>query len=265
MNRFASRRARERAAPKRPRAADRPIGQRNAKAGLAIGFPILTCRRSTVLCRQTCYACSGPIAFRDSIRKSVENAALCRRAPVRFARRVVAEFRRVARGLTVKVAKDGGAVSVKISARFVRWNSSGDLFPAARKAILAIARAGVWVHVFTRDPREGAALRRVARAENLPVLVLLSIDATSEPDCWRWRGPFAALTRADAPAPWHRLDPDRTVAFPCDGAPNAIATVPDRFRGGACPCDLGERSYVGSCAKCFEKGTGCFMFAGWTK
>ncbi len=260
MKAFTARRAREARARRRSRPADRPIGQCNAKAGLAVGFPVRTCKCATELCKRECYACQGPIAFRDAVAKSVENYVLCARDPETFAARVLDEFARAReKGITVKYAEGAREHSVRIAARFVRWNASGDLFPAARQAILRIARQGVWVHVFTRDPREGRALRRAARRENLPILVLLSVDATSRPVCFRWSGAFAALTSAAAPAPWNRLDPARTVAFPVDGRPENIATVPEAFRGGACPCDMKVRSYVGSCAQCFADGTGCFM------
>lgn len=217
----------------------------NGKAGLAVGLAFRSCD-PTAECAADCYAAKRALCRRTVARKAIAVTKAIMADPVGAAARMVAEFKRRA---------------PKRGAMFLRWNSSGDLFTQALTCIKRIAAEGIIVHVFTRKSALGKALRDYALAHGLPIVVLCSVDASNvdavlaaAPDCR-----YAALTSERSPAPFDRLPADRTVAFPVDARPKNIATVPDEFNGGACPCDMGVRHFADSCAQCLKDGTGCFM------
>ena len=229
-----------------PRAPGLDMLEDNGKAGLAVGLAFRTCD-PTGACAKTCYAARRALRRPACLRKAIAVTKAIEADPDAAAARIVKEYRRRA---------------PKRGATFLRWNSSGDLFPAAIDCILEVARRGIVVHVFTRKPGAGAALRHAAMTDGFPVVVLLSVDGDNWPEVLdvNFAGcRLAALTSADAPAPFSRLDPARTVAFPVDAKPANIKTVPDKFKAGACPCDMGVRHFSDSCAQCLRDGSGCFM------
>jgi hypothetical protein len=228
-----------------PRAPGKDMLEDNGKAGLAVGCAFCTCN-PTAACARECYAARRALRWATILRKAIAVTKAIMADPIEAAARMVAEFERRA---------------PKRGAKFLRWNSSGDLFTQAVVCIERIARAGIIVHVFTRKPALGKALRDYALANGLPIVVLCSVDPgnvdavlAAAPD-----GRYAALTSATHPAPFSQLPAERTVAFPVNARPVNIATVPETFKAGACPCDMAVRHFSDSCARCLEDGTGCFM------
>ena len=229
-----------------PRCAN--ILEDNGKAGLAVALAFRSCARScTRACCKECYAAARVARRPDIGVKAIANSKALEKAPVLFGLAVAAEFR--------KRAPRAGAL-------FLRWNSQGDLTPKALRAIVTVARAGIVVHVFSRNVRCAAALWRFALRHGYPIIVLLSVDATSKAPVFAAAAAgarCAALTSAAYPAPFVALDSAATVAFPIDGRPDNITTVPTEFSAGACPCDMARRPFANSCATCLRDGMGCFM------
>jgi hypothetical protein len=217
----------------------------NGKAGLAVGIAFWTCN-PTGECAKACYPAKRALRRKGCAHKAIAVTKAIMADPDGAAERMIAEFNRRA---------------PKRGAKFLRWNSSGDLFAEALECIKAIARAGIIVHVFTRKPAMGALLRDIAVRNGLPIVVLCSVDASNVDSVLLGAptGRYAALTSADSPAPFDRLPPERTVSFPVDARDKNIATVPEEFKAGACPCDMGTRHFSDSCAQCLADGAGCFM------
>jgi hypothetical protein len=227
------------------REAGKDMLEDNGKAGLAVGIAFNTCE-ATAECAAKCYAACRALRRPLILRKAIAVTKAILEDPDGAAERIIAEFNRRA---------------PKRGAKFLRWNSSGDLFPEALECIKAIAKAGIIVHVFTRKPAMGALLRDIAVRNGLPIVVLCSVDASNVDSVLLGAptGRYAALTSADSPAPFDRLPPERTVTFPVNARDKNIATVPEEFKAGACPCDMGTRHFSDSCAQCLADGAGCFM------
>lgn len=77
MTKYATRTAREREWQNHPLPNPVKLLSGNKKTGISINLPLLNCIPSK-RCSETCYACEGPIAFKNSIRKTLKVDAVLR-------------------------------------------------------------------------------------------------------------------------------------------------------------------------------------------
>ncbi len=222
-SKYANRTARERAVKRKD--LNRTVGtmlSENSKTGASINLPLINCK-PTKRCSNECYACVGPIANPNSVRKSMIVDKAIREM----------DLHRLIRECTQRLN--------------VRLNGSGDLLPEHVRAILALARACIdttfWG--FTRNIEVAEALN--GKLSNLSLIV--SIDATSPKGfADGFDGPLAFGPRN----PGDELpdDPRIIVVFPTHHQGKPDAAIP--IDGKDCPATRFKvrEEKLGACDRC---------------
>jgi hypothetical protein len=204
-----------------------PILSTNRKTVVSINLPVRNCR-PTRRCAAACYACEGPIAWKNSIRKALAVDAALRRGEIE--------------GLIWECRMLQG----------VRLCGSGDMTTEHTPAILKLAEAcpDTTFWGFTRRREVAEAIN--GRCSNLSLI--LTFDITSPKGRLRgYDGPLAFGPRG--PSDGVPDDPRIVVIFPEHHAGRTIADIPEHPKD--CPATRGmDRHHVcqrcGRCWKPFE-------------
>lgn len=158
----------------------------NSKTGVSLNLPVINCRPSAK-CSKNCYACSGPISFRNALRKAL---------------------------VVDKKLKDGdiGKLIVECSRlRDVRLCGSGDLAKEQVPHIMRLVQSCPGTHFwgFTRKLEIAKLLH--GKAKNLSII--LSFDSSSKDQEFKgYKGRLAFGPRVgDEPVP---KDKRIAVVFP---------------------------------------------------
>jgi hypothetical protein len=221
---YARRLRAERRLLKLPPARTVPILSTNRKTAVSINLPVRNCR-PTRRCAAACYACEGPIAWKNSIRKALAVDAALRKGEIE--------------GLTWECRMLQG----------VRLCGSGDMtldhVPAVLKLAEACPETIFWG--FTRRREVAEAIN--GRYVNLSVIV--TFDATSpEGELRGYAGPLAFGPRM--PRDIVPDDPRIVVVFPEHHAGRTIANVPEHPKD--CPATRGmnRRHACQRCRRCWR-------------
>jgi hypothetical protein len=205
-----------------------PILSENHKTGTSINLPVMNCR-PTRRCAAACYACVGPIAWANSIRKALAVDAALRKGEIEG---LIWECRRL---------------------QDVRLNGSGDMTLHHATAVLRLATAcpGTIFWGFTRSRRVAETINR--QQENLSLVI--SFDATSRVgELDGYDGPLAfGPRRPRDPVP----EDDRIiVVFPEHHVGHTIHGVPPHPRD--CPATRGaeRRDACQRCRRCWRPFSG---------
>ncbi len=201
-----------------------PLLSENLKTGTSINLPVLNCFPTT-RCAAACYACVGPISWRNSLRKALALDDALKRNEVEG---LIWECRRFID---------------------VRLNGSGDLLPVHVPAVLRLAgscpETVFWG--FTRN-------REVSQEVNgrLPNLsLILTFDATSKDrDLSGYEGPLAFGPRR--PGDEVPEDPRLVVVFPEHHVGHTLPGIP--LHSLDCPATRGakRRNACQRCRRCWR-------------
>jgi len=201
-----------------------PILSSNHKTAVSINLPVRNCR-PTRRCMAACYACEGPISWRNSIRKALEVDAALRKGEIE--------------GLIWECRMLQG----------VRLCGSGDMtldhVPAVLKLAEACPDTTFWG--FTRRREVAEAVN--GRQANLTLIV--TFDATSpEGGLQGYEGPLAFGPRT----PRDKVPDDKRimVVFPEHHAGHTIPNVPAHPKD--CPATRGmdRRHACQRCRRCWR-------------
>jgi len=128
-----------------------PILSENPKTGVSLNLPVLNCR-PTKICREICYACSGPISFPYACKKAVAVDEWIRQHPIWAAMKAIQEA-------------DGTPI---------RLCGSGDLNPAHMPFLVEIKAQGGRPWGFTRK------LDMWKRCWSMHIELMFGIDVSSK-------------------------------------------------------------------------------------
>lgn len=205
------------------------IASTNSKTGLSINMPLKTCKPS-VVCERNCYACRGPIMFKNSIIKSL---------------RVAAFFDNTnATDAAMRVSKEF------VNEKFIRWNGSGDLTEKTVEVINSIDKPQ---HVFSRIPE---LLNKV----NNNVVRILSIDEETLDKINKLndssiKTAYLFDEKSNEEILVQNIDKIDLIFLT---RPDLITKIPQEFRNKLCKCDAGLRPHALSCMVCFDEKSGCW-------
>jgi hypothetical protein len=191
----------------------------NRKTGTSINLPVLNCR-PTRRCAAACYACEGPIAWANSVRKALVVDSLLRTGDITA---FVWECR---------------------YRRDVRLNGSGDMTLAHVPAVVALAESCPHTVFWGFTRRREVAEAVNGRRRNLSLIV--TFDATTPRGALRgYEGPLAYGPRgpADVVPASRRI----VVVFPEHHAGRTVPDVP--LHELDCPATRGAERML-ACRRC---------------
>ncbi|MCU0531745.1 MAG: gluconate 2-dehydrogenase subunit 3 family protein, partial [Syntrophales bacterium] len=230
-------------------ASGNPILSGNGKAAASVDLALGTCQ-PTAPCRE-CYAAASMIRM-SSVRKALRNTIQMIENPEAFGRRVAEEAR--------KIPKD--------RLPFIRLLGSGDLTSDETvQAFNAVAKhADRPIQIFSRHHDN---LGKLKGTQEAPFIKMGSLDQ----DLYKHYGlDFLAgnMRERGINNAWLYTDRSELEAIQSLRDKNALGLVlsashklheslPVDIQMRSCPCDAGERTYLGSCRQCALGTGGCFV------
>lgn len=230
----------------------RPILSGNGKATASVDFILGTCQPTTPC--QECYAAASMIRM-SAVKKAMRSTIHMLVDPEDFGRRVAGEARKVS----------------KAKLPFIRLLGSGDLTTdEAVEAFNSLAKhADRPIQIFSRHHDNLARLKGTKEA---PFIKMGSIDA----DLFKHYGmdwlkanmkerainnAFLYADPSELPALQELFDAN-AIGLVLSAEHKLHESLPAAIKQRSCPCDAGERSYLGSCRQCALSMGGCFTAFG---